>query len=49
MWVELNAAPKRLISMVAPAKEKGVKCVIDPMHRTERLQDLCSVDATKVG
>ena len=43
-WVELNAAPKRLDldwRWWPRAKEKGVKCVIDPdAHRTERLQDL---------
>src|SRR5256885_2206175 len=43
-WVELNAAPKRLDldwRWWPKAKEKGVKCTIDPdAHRTERLQDL---------
>jgi DNA polymerase (family 10) len=43
-WVELNAAPKRLDldwRWWPRAKEKGVKCVIDPdAHRSERLQDL---------
>ncbi len=43
-WVELNAAPKRLDldwRWWPLAKNKGVKCVIDPdAHRTERLQDL---------
>src|SRR5207248_3598683 len=43
-WIELNAAPKRLDldwSWLRMAKEKGVKCVINPdAHRTERLQDL---------
>ena len=43
-WIELNAAPKRLDldwRWWPLAKEKGVKCVIDPdAHRTERLQDL---------
>ncbi len=43
-WVELNAAPKRLDldwRWWPRAKEKGVKCVIDPdAHRAERLQDL---------
>ena len=43
-WVELNAAPKRLDldwRWWPRAKEKGVKCVINPdAHRTERLQDL---------
>jgi DNA polymerase (family 10) len=43
-WVELNAAPKRLDldwRWWPRAKEKGVKCVIDPdAHRVERLQDL---------
>lgn len=43
-WIELNAAPKRLDldwRWWALAKEKGVKCVINPdAHRTERLQDL---------
>jgi DNA polymerase (family 10) len=43
-WMELNAAPKRLDldwRWWPLAKEKGVKCVINPdAHRTERLQDL---------
>jgi DNA polymerase (family 10) len=43
-WVELNAAPKRLDldwRWWPRAKEKGVKCVIDPdAHRAERLQNL---------
>jgi DNA polymerase (family 10) len=43
-WIELNAAPKRLDldwRWWPLAKEKGVKCVINPdAHRTERLQDL---------
>ena len=43
-WIELNAAPKRLDldwRWWPLAKEKGVKCTIDPdAHRTERLQDL---------
>src|SRR5881392_4402377 len=43
-WIELNAAPKRLDldwRWWPMAKEKGVKCVINPdAHRTERLQDL---------
>ena len=43
-WVELNAAPKRLDldwRWWPLAKEKGVKCVINPdAHRTERLRDL---------
>jgi DNA polymerase (family 10) len=43
-WVELNAAPKRLDldwRWWPLAKQKGVKCVIDPdAHRAERLQDL---------
>jgi DNA polymerase (family X) len=43
-WVELNAAPKRLDldwRWWPLAKQKGVKCVIDPdAHRVERLQDL---------
>src|SRR5216110_1923733 len=43
-WIELNAAPKRLDldwRWWPRAKEKGVKCVIDPdAHRSERLQDL---------
>src|SRR5438477_8256253 len=43
-WMELNAAPKRLDldwRCWPLAKEKGVKCVINPdAHRTERLQDL---------
>ena len=43
-WIELNAAPKRLDldwRWWPRAKEKGVKCVIDPdAHRVERLRDL---------
>jgi DNA polymerase (family 10) len=43
-WVELNAAPKRLDldwRWWPLAKQKGVKCVIDPdAHRIARLQDL---------
>jgi DNA polymerase (family X) len=43
-WIELNAAPKRLDldwRWWPLAKEKGVKCVINPdAHRTERLHDL---------
>jgi DNA polymerase (family 10) len=43
-WIELNAAPKRLDldwRWWRLAKEKGVKCVINPdAHRTDRLQDL---------
>src|SRR5437868_4746719 len=43
-WIEINAAPKRLDldwRWWPLAKEKGVRCVIDPdAHRTERLQDL---------
>jgi DNA polymerase (family 10) len=43
-WVELNASPKRLDldwRWWPLAKEKGVKCVINPdAHRAERLQDL---------
>jgi DNA polymerase (family X) len=43
-WIELNAAPKRLDldwRWWPLAKQKGVKCVIDPdAHRTARLQDL---------
>jgi len=43
-WIELNAAPKRLDldwRWWPLAKQKGVKCVINPdAHRTERLQDL---------
>jgi DNA polymerase (family 10) len=43
-WIELNAAPKRLDldwRWWPLAKQKGVKCVIDPdAHRTVRLQDL---------
>jgi DNA polymerase (family X) len=43
-WVELNAARKRLDldwRWWPRAKEKGVKCVINPdAHRVERLQDL---------
>src|SRR5437667_4544085 len=44
-WIELNAAPKRLDldwRWWPMAKQKGVKCVINPdAHRAERLQDLC--------
>jgi len=43
-WIEINSAPKRLDldwRWWPLAKEKGVKCVINPdAHRTERLQDL---------
>ncbi|HEX8281513.1 MAG TPA: PHP domain-containing protein, partial [Chthoniobacterales bacterium] len=43
-WVELNAAPKRLDldwRWWPLAKEKGVKCVINPdAHGVERLRDL---------
>lgn len=43
-WIELNAAPKRLDldwRWWPLAKEKGVKCVINPdAHGIERLQDL---------
>jgi DNA polymerase (family 10) len=43
-WIEINAAPKRLDldwRWWPLAKEKGVKCVINPdAHRIERLQDL---------
>jgi DNA polymerase (family 10) len=43
-WIEINAAPKRLDldwRWWPLAKEKGVKCVINPdAHRTDRLQDL---------
>jgi len=43
-WIEINAAPKRLDldwRWWPLAKEKGVKCVINPdAHRTERLQEL---------
>jgi len=43
-WIEINAAPKRLDldwRWWPLAKEKGVKCVINPdAHRVERLQDL---------
>ena len=43
-WIELNSAPKRLDldwRWWPLAKQKGVKCVINPdAHRTERLQDL---------
>jgi DNA polymerase (family 10) len=43
-WVELNAAPKRLDldwRWWPLAKEKGVKCVINPdAHGVDRLQDL---------
>src|SRR6266496_2097786 len=42
-WIELNAAPKRLDldwRWWPLAKQKGVKCVIDPAaHCTERLQE----------
>ncbi|MEP6937088.1 MAG: DNA polymerase/3'-5' exonuclease PolX [Chthoniobacterales bacterium] len=43
-WIEINAAPKRLDldwRWWPLAKEKGVKCVINPdAHRAERLQEL---------
>jgi DNA polymerase (family 10) len=43
-WIEINAAPKRLDldwRWWPRAKEKGVKCVINPdAHRVERLRDL---------
>jgi DNA polymerase (family 10) len=43
-WIELNAAPKRLDldwRWWPLAKEKGVKCVINPdAHSVERLQEL---------
>jgi DNA polymerase (family 10) len=43
-WIEINAAPKRLDldwRWWPLAKEKGVKCVINPdAHGIERLQDL---------
>src|SRR5437763_4187824 len=43
-WIELNTAPKRLDldwRWWPKAKEKGVKCVINPdAHRVERLEDL---------
>jgi DNA polymerase (family X) len=43
-WIEINATPKRLDldwRWWPLAKEKGVKCVINPdAHRTERLQEL---------
>jgi DNA polymerase (family X) len=43
-WIEINAAPKRLDldwRWWPRAKEKGVKCVINPdAHRVERLQEL---------
>jgi DNA polymerase (family 10) len=43
-WIEINAAPKRLDldwRWWPLAKEKGVKCVINPdAHRVERLQEL---------
>lgn len=43
-WIELNAAPKRLDldwRWWPLAKEKGVKCVINPdAHAVDRLQDL---------
>jgi DNA polymerase (family X) len=43
-WIELSASPKRLDldwRWWPLAKQKGVKCVIDPdAHRAERLQDL---------
>ncbi|HEY6206647.1 MAG TPA: histidinol-phosphatase, partial [Chthoniobacterales bacterium] len=43
-WIELNAASKRLDldwRWWPRAKEKGVKCAINPdAHRAQRLQDL---------
>jgi DNA polymerase (family 10) len=43
-WIELNAAPKRLDldwRWWPLAKEKGVKCVINPdAHGVEKLQEL---------
>ncbi len=43
-WIEINAAPKRLDldwRWWPLAKEKGVKCVINPdAHQTSRLQEL---------
>ncbi len=43
-WIEINAAPKRLDldwRWWRLAKEKGVKCVINPdAHRVDRLQEL---------
>ena len=43
-WIEINAAPKRLDldwRWWPRAKEKGVKCVINPdAHRIERLRGL---------
>ncbi|CAN5610290.1 PHP domain-containing protein [soil metagenome] len=43
-WIEINAAPKRLDldwRWWPLAKEKGVKCVINPdAHRMERLQEV---------
>ncbi len=43
-WIEINAAPKRLDldwRWWPLAKEKGVKCVINPdAHRVDRLQEL---------
>ena len=43
-WIEINAAPKRLDldwRWWPLAKEKGVKCVINPdAHGVEKLQDL---------
>ena len=43
-WIEINAAPKRLDldwRWWPLAKEKGVKCVINPdAHGVERLQEL---------
>lgn len=43
-WIEINAAPKRLDldwRWWPLAKEKGVKCVINPdAHRVERLQEV---------
>ena len=43
-WIEINAAPKRLDldwRWWPLAKEKGVKCVINPdAHRTQRLEEL---------
>ena len=43
-WIEINAAPKRLDldwRWWPLAKEKGVKCVINPdAHGVEKLQEL---------
>jgi DNA polymerase (family 10) len=53
-WIEINAAPKRLDldwRWWPLAKEKGVKCVINPdAHRTQRLEELWfGVDVARKG